>query len=73
VRTGQGGGGSIKASEVARAFDVTEFGRTTIQLQAINVAERIASERYLMFQSVYYDDRVRALEESLVQVRTLKC
>jgi HD superfamily phosphohydrolase/NAD-dependent SIR2 family protein deacetylase len=68
VRTGRGGGQSIGADAIAQAFEVTEFGRTTIQLDAMSSVERVAAERYLMFQSVYLDDRVRSLEESLIQV-----
>jgi HD superfamily phosphohydrolase len=73
ARTGRGGAHAIRAESVASGFEITEFGRTTIQLEAVSVVERVAAARYLMFQSVYFDDRVRALEESLVGVLVDYC
>lgn len=69
-RTRAGGGSAIKPGSVAAALEITEFGRTAVRLEAVAVVEQVAAERYLMFQSVYHDDRVRALEASLAEVLT---
>ena len=68
IRTGRGGGGAIRLDILSQGWYLAELGYCGIRLEMLSIVERIAAERYLMFQSVYHDDRVTALERSLASV-----
>lgn len=68
TRTGKGAGLAINVDAVAAGLKITEFGQLAIRFDAMHVVDRVVAERYLMFEAVYHDDRVRVLEASLREV-----